>query len=278
MLFRQQLDDYKQKVTDEKQVHQEDLEKSIEILKEQGIWDNEILFSKDYKEYLDLQEAFQLRLHELLKKVEKEKDLASFREELEKLGEKSKKDIDAFVDLGQRIIEEAKKPVPFFATWIGLVISVITCSIVSFFILNFYKKKQKEEYQEKLKTIEGLNERNAKTNKEFFGKDNNMNENDNKEIQVEKENTQKNCLDDYCLVMALLFVIHSFLQFLIVPLINCLLSLKISFFKEIHKHYFINALKLLFLCLSFFVTTILFANKLVYDQFFLCKKLNDPEQ
>ena len=48
LLFRQQLDDYKQKVIDEEKAHQEDLEKSIEILKEQGIWEGEDLgFERD---------------------------------------------------------------------------------------------------------------------------------------------------------------------------------------------------------------------------------------
>ena len=138
LLFRQQLDDYKQKVTDEKQVHQEDLEKSIETLKEQGIWEGEDLgFEKSYKEYLDVIHetgTFQLQLDELLEKVEKEKDLASFREELEKLSEKSKKDIDAFVDLKQRIQEEAKKPMPFLATWIGL-ISIIIIFVISGYVI-----------------------------------------------------------------------------------------------------------------------------------------------
>ena len=212
LLFRQQLDDYKQKVIDEEKAHQEDLEKSIEILKEQGIWEGEDLgFEKSYKEYLDVIHetgTFQLQLDELLEKVEKEKDLASFREELEKLSEKYKKDIDAFVELRQRIQEEAKKPVPFFATWIGLVISAITCPVVSFFILMFLKESSIcKSISPTIVKIGGV-------------------------------------------LISLL--IGGFLQLLIFPLINCLLSLKMSSFREIYKHWFYNRYKFLFLIFFFF--------------------------
>ena len=133
LLFRQQLNDYKQ----ERKVCQEDLEKSIEILKDQGIWKGKKLkFDKRYKEYLDVvneTDAFQLRLDELLEKVEEERNLESFREELEKLSKKYKKDID----VPHRIQEEAKKPMPFLATWIGLIFSVIF-SLVAYYVI-FYK-------------------------------------------------------------------------------------------------------------------------------------------
>ena len=96
VLLCQQLHDYEQKVIEEKKVRQEDLEKSIEILKDQGLWDNETFFGKDYKEFLDTAQStiknFQLQLDELLKKVEKEKNLESFRKELEKIGEDQKKE------------------------------------------------------------------------------------------------------------------------------------------------------------------------------------------
>ena len=216
----QQLDDYKQKVIDENKVRQEDLEKSIKILKDQGIWDNEIFFDKRYLDVIQESDAFQLQLYELLQKVETEEDLKSFRAELEKLSEKRKKDIDAFVEFGQRIKKEAEKPMPFFATWTGLAILAIIGPLISFFICQHLCQKQDEKDK------------------------------------------------DYCWAITILFVTHFFLQFLIFPLLNCLLSLKISSFREVYKHYFINVSKLLFLCLLFFVTSLLSANKLVNGGFF----------
>ena len=203
LLLLQEVIDYEQKVITEKKVRQEDFEKSVEILKDRGIWDglgveSGVDFEKYYNSTIkDSQEKFKIQLDELLKKVEKEKNLESFRKELEKLGKERKKDIDAFAEFAQKVQTEAEKPMPFFATWVGLVISVIICSLISIFICKC-KNKPIDSLQDAI----------------FF------------------------------------MLIHLFLQFLIFPLINCLLSLKMSTFKEMYKHYFCNKSKTLFLFLS----------------------------
>ena len=83
-LFNQQLDEYKQKVTNEKKINQENLEKNIKTLTDLGIWN---WFKDDYEAYLDAvqssQKAFGFQLDKLFEKVEKDKDLKSFHEELE---------------------------------------------------------------------------------------------------------------------------------------------------------------------------------------------------
>ena len=217
----QKIADYEQKIAAEKNINQwEDIDKSIKILQNQGIYE-ELSFESDYKKYLDAvessQEAAKLKLDELLEKVKKkEKDLASFREELEKISEEIKKNIsentEMLADLIEKIHEEAKKPVPFFATWIGLVISVITCPVVSFFILKFLKEKKFTSYC-------------------CSGQD-------------------QDRLTNIGIFIGIFFAF--FLQFLIFPLINCLLSLKMSSFREIYKHWFYNRYKFLFLIFFFF--------------------------
>ena len=282
LLLCQQLDDYEQKVSDEKRVRQEDLEKSIEILKDQGLWDNEIFFSRDYKEFLDTVQsaikAFQLQLDELLKKVEKEKNLESFREELAKIGEEHKKRIDLFTNLAEKIRKEAQ-PMPFFATWIGLVISAAICSLISFFILNIYKGQIfiPNSLNKRKKNLDPNFQKRERQGKKTEGQPAiRLTEEDFKEIKGDSEEIKGNCFEDWIEdkyimgIMGFLFVIHLPLQFLIFPLINCLLSLKISTFRETNKHYIINYSKFFFLCFSFIVVDFLFAHKLCYGVFFGC--------
>ena len=183
VLLCQQLHDYEQKVIEEKKVRQEDLEKSIEILKDQGIWDGLLVEQKDgdddeetpqekkvdrenleeiikilkdqgildelhaesgvnFEKYhsaiQESKKAFQLQLDELLKKVEKEKNLESFRKELEKFSKEYKKRICAFTEFAQKIQEEARKPMPFCATWIGLVLSAVIIPLIAYYAI-FYK-------------------------------------------------------------------------------------------------------------------------------------------
>ena len=148
LLFFQKLMDYEQKVANEKNINQEIINKNAKILKDQGIW-GELGFGSDYNEYYDdfqsSQDAFQLRISELLEKVKKEKNLESFREELEELGEEMKEkineNVETFAKLADRIQKEAEKPMPFFATWIGLLFLAITCPIISSSILDFLQKK-----------------------------------------------------------------------------------------------------------------------------------------
>ena len=209
-LFLQQLDDYEQKVIEEKKVRQDDFEKNIEILKDQGIWDGLLIESGstkvevDFEEYYnstikDSQEKFKIQLGKLLEKLEKEKNLESFRKELEKLGKERKKDVDAFAEFAQRVQTEAKKPIPFFATWVGLEISIATCLIVTFIILFLSSQKYPS------------------------------------------------------LLLYLFPIIYFPSQFLIFPLINCLLSLKMSTLRETYKHYFANKFKTFSLFITPFV-------------------------
>ena len=136
LIFQQKIDDYQQKVNNEKKINQENIRKNIETLKNLGIWD---WFKKDYKEYLDAVESSQkttkLKLNELLEKVKKkEKDLASFREELEKLRQERKKNIDEKADIlvkiSEKMKEEVEKPMPFFATWTAVILLSIICTII----------------------------------------------------------------------------------------------------------------------------------------------------
>ena len=208
LLLLQEVIDYGKKLSAEKNINRENISKNIEILKDRGIWEKSDLES-DHKKYLDdfqsANEAFQLQLKELLKKAKKkEKNLESFREELKKIGEENKKKSAEFVErlakLAERIQEEVQ-PMPFLATWIGLIISVITGSIISIPILKYL------------------------------------------------EDFLEDCCD--CGEKNFLVLINFFLCSLIFPLINCLLSLKISTFKEIYKHYiFYNCSKIIFLILS----------------------------
>ena len=205
LLFLDQLEDDEKEAFRKKKVDRKNLKKNIETLKEQGIWDglyiepeSEVDFEKYYCSLQDSQKAFRLRLDRLLKKVEKEKDLASFREELEKLRQERKKYIDVFAEFGYRIQEETKEPMPFFATWIGLGISVAISLIVSLIIV----------------------------------------------VLLRKNNNFSECL----LAISISFlIIHLLSQLLIFPLINCLLSLKMSSFKETYKHYSSNKFKNVFL-------------------------------
>ena len=144
LLFVQQLDADEKKAFKRKKVDRQNIERNIKILKDQGIWDGLIFglkgisFEEYYRSFQDSQKTFQLQLDNLLKKVENKEDLESFREELEKLRQKHLEDIDVFVDFAKEIQEEAKKPVPFLATWTGIGILIficVICSLVTFFIL-----------------------------------------------------------------------------------------------------------------------------------------------
>ena len=145
-LFFQEIADYEQEVKAiaEKNIDRESIDKNIKILKDQGIWE-ELGFESEYSEYYNnfqsSRDTFKLRISELLEKVKKEKDLESFREELKKLSEEmKKKSVELavmFADLAERIQSEVQPPVPFIATWIGLLFLAINCSVISFFILRF---------------------------------------------------------------------------------------------------------------------------------------------
>ena len=216
-LLFQKLADYERKVIAEKNINQEIIDKNTEILQNQGIW-NGLNFEPDYEKYLDdyrsSEVAYQLRISELLKKVKKEKDLESFREELKKLSEEAKekinKNVEAFAKLANRIQEEAEKPMPISAAWIGLLFLAITCPIISFYI--------QEKLQEKFHLTLNCGA----------------------------------CITSPKVLNSIFLMIICFpLQFLIFPLINCLFSLKMRTLREIYKHYTYNPLKLIFLALSF---------------------------
>ena len=217
MASLQKLADYEQKIFTEKNINRENIVKNIDILQNRGVWENSNL-EADYKKYLDDHQkelfAFKLQIDELLEKVKKkEKSLESFREELEKIGEEIKKNIDenaeTFDEIAERIQKEAEKPMPFLATWIGIVVSVIICPIISYFIL---LSLQKYKWCEK------------------------------------KEEEGGGHIIDFIFTMLICLPLQS----LIFPLLNCLLSLKMSCFREIYKHHFSNEFKLLFISLSFF--------------------------
>ena len=146
-LFLQKIVDYEQKAFNEKNINQEIVDKNMKILLDQGLWKG-LGFESEYREYLDKfqssQDTFALRISELLEKVKKEKNLESFREELEKLSEETKKDInenvETFAKFANRAQEEAEKPMPISATWIGLLFLAIICPIISFYILKFLRE------------------------------------------------------------------------------------------------------------------------------------------
>ena len=207
LLFLDQLEDGEKEAFRKKKVDRKNLKKNIETLKEQGIWDglyiepeSEVDFEKYYCLLQDSQKAFRLRLDRLLKKVEKEKDLASFREGLEKLRQERKKYIDVFAEFGYRIQEETKEPMPFFASYAGIGISVTISLIVSLI------------------------------------------------IAIQKHSSG-------ALPISFL-IIHLLSHLLIFPLINCLLSLKMSSFIETYKHYFANKFKSFFLLIIPFLTIV----------------------
>ena len=215
-LLFQEIDDYEQKIVDERAFDQEDIDKNVRILKVQGIWDG-FDFESDYEDYLyavqSSKDDAKFKINKLLEKVKKkEKSLESFREELEKIGEEIKKNIDenaeTFDEIAERIQKEAEKPMPFLATWIGIVVSVIICPIISYFIL---LSLQKYKWCEK------------------------------------KEEEGGGHIIDFIFTMLICLPLQS----LIFPLLNCLLSLKMSCFREIY---------ILFIALSFFILNFFFSS------------------
>lgn len=140
LMFQQKIDAYQQKVTNEKKINQENLEENIKTLKDLGIWES--WYEEGYKEYFDAvqssQNNFQLQLDELLKKVEKEKNLKSFRKRLRKLSKKRKEEIDekadTLVKIAEKIKEDAERPMPFCFTWKGVITLVIISSLIPLFI------------------------------------------------------------------------------------------------------------------------------------------------
>ena len=126
LLFMQQINADEEKIFSEKKIYRldlENLEENIKILKNLKIWDRlfiepGVTFEEYYHSIQDSQKAFRFQLDKLLEKVEEEKNLESFREELKKLREKHQKDIDVFADFIQRINEEVlKTPTLFFDLW-----------------------------------------------------------------------------------------------------------------------------------------------------------------
>ena len=140
LIFQQKMDAYQQKVITEKKINQENLKKNIKTLKDLGIWKD--WYEKDYEECLDAvqnsQNAVKLKLDKFLKKVEKEKNLKSFRKGLEKISKEQKKDItkkiDALAKIAKKIQEEAEKPMPFFATQRGVITLAVIYSLIPLFI------------------------------------------------------------------------------------------------------------------------------------------------
>ena len=238
LLFAQQLDVDEKKAFKIKKVDRQNIERNIKILKDQGIWDGLIFglkgisFEEYYRSFQDSQKAFQLQLDELLKKVENKEDLESFREELEKLRQKHSEDIDVFVDFAKEIQEEAQKPIPFFATWIGIGISVAICLIVTFILTVATQKNGK------IKAILDAADKKPSLKK------------------VLPETIREQVLDYlFCFLTFCFFAVYLPLQFIIFPLLNCLLSLKISSFRETYKHYFYNKFK----TFSLFMTPVIWA-------------------
>ena len=153
LLFLDHLKADEKEAFRKKKVDCDHLDENIETLKDQGIWNvlrvkPGVNFESYYCSLQDSQKAFLFQLDELLEKVEKEKDLASFREGLEKLRQEHQKYTDVFAEFGYRIQEETKEPMPFFASYAGIGISVAISSIVSFLIfqlLVFHQKKENKD-------------------------------------------------------------------------------------------------------------------------------------
>ena len=271
LLFVQQLDADEEIVFGEKKVDRQNIERNIKILKDQGIWDGlcvepgKITKCPNYIQDLyisiqDSQKAFQLQVDELLKKTEEEKDLESFRKELKKLREKHQKDIDVFVEFTQRIQKEAKEPIPFFATWIGMGISVVICLIVTFILAM-------SKYREVSKAI--TNFKNYSSADDIAKKDS----------LIEKtllDSIRKEVLEYLALLMYCFFIVYLPLHFLIFPFINCFLSLKMSSFRETYKHYLYNKFKF---CSLFMVPVIWLSMIMVaiflYNSKYDCYKNNE---
>ena len=146
-LLFQEIDDYEQKIVDKRNMHQEDIDKNVKILRDQGIWRG-FGFESDYEDYLyvvqNSKKAIDLKIDKLLEKVKKDKDLKSFREELAKIGEEFKEKInksaETFDEIVERIQKEAEKPMPFLATWAGVIVLATICPIISYYLMLFLKK------------------------------------------------------------------------------------------------------------------------------------------
>ena len=254
LLFVQQLDADEKKIFAKKKVDRKNIEKNIEILKDQGIWDGLLIESEamraevDFEEYYnfiqDLQNNFQLKLDRRLKWVEKEKDLESFRAELKELRVKHRKDTNLLAEFAQKIQEEAEKPMPFFATWIGIAISVIICLIVCLLFSGIpgteISNKIKGEIEKK--THLALDEVVAEL----------------KEFTIDEAKKYSKSL------IVLFLAVYFPLQLLIFPLIDSLLLLSL---REPYKYRFYNKIKLsLFfvfpVILTLIVTLFLFLSKI----------------
>ena len=234
LLFIQKLNADEKKIFKKKKVNREKVEENIEILKDQGIWDG-LLFESgvNFEEYYnstikDSQEKFKIQLDKLLEKLEKEKNFESFYAELTELGIKHRKNANMFAEFAQRVQTEAEKPMPFFATWVGLGISIAICLIVTFIISS-----------SKFSSISD----NVKNEKKKIEKFSISDEEKNKKIQRFRSEQ----VSEYLLSLALLFfVIHLFSQFLIFPLIDCLLLLFLQepSLREPYKYRFYNKFKI----------------------------------
>ena len=246
-LFLNQVDNDEKRIFKRKKVDRQNLKKNIEILKKQGIWDgllieSDIDFEEYYRSLQDSQKTFQLQLDELLKKVEEEKNLASFREELKKLRQKYKEDIDVFAEFAFRIQKEAKEPMPFFATWAGIGISIAICLTVSF----IFSSLSFNDWSERRKAMWSV-----KKDRRVLQR-----------IKMEYEKERKGkCLGTLFLIFLAFFIIYFPLQFQIFPLLNCLLTLKMRSLREIYKHYLSNKFK--FFSLFIIIPIIIFILMLI---------------
>ena len=215
MASLQKLADYEQKIFTEKNINRENIVKNIDILQNRGVWENSNL-EADYKKYLDDHQkelfAFKLQIDELLEKVKKkEKSLESFREELEKICEKMKKRDVESLEIFAELVERIKKEVNPDAFLVTWKGVIVSALICP--LISFFILFLCQSYL-------------CSSSKK-------------------KEEGWRRYKDDIFLI-----IINIFMQFLIFPLFNCLLSLKMSVFKEIFKHYISNYFKPILLLVS----------------------------